>query len=159
MKAILFILTKKTIKKQDSFCIKVSLTHNTSVQQVPQLPISQQTTPYSVVPSFSKNISTSDKDQANGKHSVNYHPSPFGFISRIPRISIAFLAQFLFSEILLNFPWKPPWLEKFPKSMVFRFLENASVSQKIESKQFYSCYPQAKLFPRFLSSPPRQRVI
>ena len=38
--------------------------------------------------------------------------------------------------------------------MMSKLLENAFVSQKIESTHFYSC-PQAKLSPRFLTYSPR----
>ena len=47
-------------------------------------------------------------------------------------------------------PYIPPWLQKRFKLMVLRLLENRLVNQKIEP--VYSC-PQAKLSPRFLSSP------
>ena len=40
----------------------------------------------------------------------------------------------------------------------FKITGNTSVSQKIESINFYSC-PKAKLSPRFLSLSPRQKEI
>ena len=38
-----------------------------------------------------------------------------------------------------------PWLYKIFKSMIFRLLEKAFATQKIESRHFYSC-PQEKNF-------------
>ena len=44
---------------------------------------------------------------------------------------------------------------KIFKFIGFRSLENAFVSQKIESRHFYSC-PHDKILPRFLILPPSQ---
>ena len=45
---------------------------------------------------------------------------------------------------------RPVTVGEKSKNMVFRLLENAFVSQKIESKHFYSC----KILPQVQSSPP-----
>ena len=75
------------------------------------------------------------------KHTIDYHP-------------------YLFPEYILNFfsnSISHYSLGSF-KSIVLRLLENSFASQKTESVHFYS-FPQAKLSPRFLSSPPRQKEI
>ena len=69
------------------------------------------------------------------------------------------LGLFLCPENLLNFfsnLYIPPCLRIILKLMVVRLLENAFVSQKIESIPYYLC-PQAKLSPRFLSLPLRKK--
>ena len=90
------------------------------------------------------------------EYTVNYHPSPSEFTSRIhPLIFLWTPKGFVFPEYFLNFfsnLYTPPWLLQSFKCMVLRLLENTFVSHKIESVYFYP-RPQAKLFPMFLSSP------
>ena len=89
------------------------------------------------------------------EHAVDYHPSPSEFTSRIhPLIFLCTPKGFILQNIswffsqtsLSHHDWK-----KCFKFMVLRLLENTFVSQRIESVHFYSC-PQARPFPRFLSS-------
>ena len=72
------------------------------------------------------------------KHTVDYHPSSSEFTSRIhPLIFLWTLKGFIFSpECFLNFfsnLYFVPWQWKSFKFMVLRLLENAFVSQKVES--------------------------
>ena len=67
------------MKIQTGSTFKFSLTPNTSVQQVLS-PLFQTALP------FSKNTSTPQppgQDQQNGKHRVNFHPTPLTLISGI----------------------------------------------------------------------------
>ena len=72
-----------------------------------------------------------------------------------------YLLNYLSLECLLIFLsnlYILQWLEKSFKFMVFRLLKNAFSSQKIKSRQFYSCLsPFVKLSRRRLSSLPRLR--
>ena len=91
------------------------------------------------------------------EHTADYHPSPSELTSRIhPLIFLRTPKGFIFSpEYFLNFfsnLYITPWLRKNFKFMVLRLLENAFVSQKIESVHFYFI-PYANIFPRFLSLP------
>ena len=90
------------------------------------------------------------------EHAVNYHPSPSESTSRIHLIFLLTPKGFIFSPeyflIFFSNLYIAPWLQKIFKFMVLRLLENAFVSQKIESVHFYLC-PQAKISPRFLSLP------
>ena len=91
------------------------------------------------------------------KHTVNYNPSPSQLTSRIHPLIVlctpkGFISPESFSNFFLNLHI-PPWLQK-----CFKFMANTFVSQKIKSVHFYS-YPQAKLSPRVLSLPPRQKEI
>ena len=94
------------------------------------------------------------------KHTVDYHPSPPQLISRThPLIFLLTSKGFISPESFLNFFLNlgiPPWLQRTFKFLVLRLLANTFVSQKIESVHFYWC-TQAKLFPRFLWLPPRQK--
>ena len=96
------------------------------------------------------------------KHTVNYQPSPSQLISRVlplifPWTPKGFISPEYFLDFFLNL-YIPKWLRKSFKFIVLRLLANTSVSQKIESINFYSC-PKAKLSPRFLSLSPRQKEI
>ena len=88
------------------------------------------------------------------EHIVNYHPSPSEFTSSIHPLIFLWTPKGLISpEYFLNFfsnLYIPPGLQKSIKFMVLQLLENAFVSQKIESVYLW---PQTKLSPRFLSSP------
>ena len=90
------------------------------------------------------------------EHTVHYHNSPSELTSRMHPLMFLWTPKgFISPECFLNFfsnLFIPPWLQKNFKFMGLRLLENTFVSQKIESVRFYSC-PQAKLYPRFLSSP------
>ena len=90
------------------------------------------------------------------EHIVNYHPSPSELTSRIhPLIFLWTPEGYISPEYLLNFfsnLFTPPWFRKSFKFMVLRLLENIFVSQKLNLFIFFSC-PQAKFFPKFLSSP------
>ena len=90
------------------------------------------------------------------EHTVDYHPSPSELTSRIhPLIFLWTPRGFISPEYLLNFfsnLFTPQWLRKSFESIVLRSLENRFVSQKIKYVHFYSRL-QAKLSPRFLSSP------
>ena len=96
------------------------------------------------------------------KHAVNYHLSPSQLISRIhPLIFPWTLKVFISPESFLKFflnLYIPSWWRKSFKFIVLRLLANTFVSQKIESVHFYLC-TQAKISPRFLSLPPRQKEI
>ena len=85
------------------------------------------------------------------EHTVDYHPSPSEFTSRIhPLIFLWTPKEFISPEYFLNFfsnLYIPPWLQESFKFMVLRLLENTFVSQKTEF------VPQAKLSPWFLSLP------
>ena len=85
------------------------------------------------------------------EHTIDCHPSPSEFTSRIhPLIFLWTPKGFISPEYFLNFfsnLYIPPWLQESFKFMVLRLLENTFVSQKTEF------VPQAKLSPRFLSSP------
>ena len=68
-------------------------------------------------------------------------------------LSPEYLSNFL-SELYTRL-----WLGKIFRFMLLRLLGNAFATQKIESRHFYSCPPQAKFFHRFLSSLLRHREI
>ena len=91
------------------------------------------------------------------EHTVDYHPSPSEFTSWIhPLIFLWTPKEFISAEYFLNFfsnLYIPPWLQESFKFMVLRLLENTFVSQKTEF------VPQAKLSPRFLSSPLQAKEI
>ena len=80
---------------------------------------------------------------------VDYHPTPSGLVT----LNLKDPPSHIYSQYLFQLFVKPVYYitvgEKF-KNMVFRLLENAFVSQKIESKHFYSC----KIVPQVQSSPP-----
>ena len=88
------------------------------------------------------------------EHTVDYHPSPSEFTSRIHSGLFLWTPKgFISPEYFLNFLsnlYIPPWLQKSFKFMVLRLLENTFVSQKIESVYSWS---QAKLSSKFLPSP------
>ena len=65
-KLFFFVYQKKKKKKSRPALHEFFSTPNTSVQQVPQSPISKAMPPYLTVPSSSKN-QPPDKDQQNGK--------------------------------------------------------------------------------------------
>ena len=69
------------------------------------------------------------------KHTVDYHPSPSEWTSRIHSLVFLWTPKGLISpEYFLNFFSKlyiPPWLDKSFKFMVLRLLANTFVSQKI----------------------------
>ena len=75
------------------------------------------------------------------KHTIDYHPYLF------PEYFLNFFSNSISHYSLGSF-----------KFIVLRLLENSFASQKTESVHFYSC-PQAKLSPRFLSSPPSRRKL
>ena len=85
------------------------------------------------------------------EHTVDYHPSPSEFTSRIhPLIFLWIPKGFISPEYFLNFfsnLYIPIWLQESFTFMVLRLLKNTFVSQKTEVA------PQAKLSRRFLSSP------
>ena len=77
--------------------------------------------------------------------SVNYQASPSGLTSHI---SVSPLGFYLTPENWLNFLpdlYVPSWLGKFFKFMVFKLLENAFASQKIESWHFHSCFSRQNI--------------
>ena len=88
---------------------------------------------------FWKLYQPSGQDQQNGKHTVNYHPSPSELISRIqPLIFLWTPKGFISPEYFLNFflnLYNPPWLQKSSKLIVSRLLQ-VQLSQKIESVHF-----------------------
>ena len=90
------------------------------------------------------------------KYTVDYHASPSELTSRTHPLIFPWTPRVLYSlQNILNFfsnLYIAPWLQKMLKFMVFRLLENAFVSQKIESVHFY-LYPQAKISPKFLLLP------
>ena len=71
------------------------------------------------------------------KHTVDYHPSPSEFTSRIHLLIFLWTPKgFISPEHCWNFfsnLYIPSWLQKIFKFMVLRLLENTFVSQKIES--------------------------
>ena len=75
------------------------------------------------------------------KYTFDYHPSPSQFVSRIHPLIFPWTPKgFFFPESFLNFflnLYVPPWLWKSFKLIVLRLLANISVSQKIESVNFY----------------------
>ena len=131
---------------------------------MPQFLISKSTFPFSVAPSFSKNIEIPGQDQQNGKRTQRLITKTVLQDNLKDTSSHSFINSFglyLSPEYLSDFLSKlyvPPWLGKSFKFVVFRLLKNGFASQKIESTHFYS-YTQAKLSPRFLQSSPRQRKI
>ena len=97
------------------------------------------------------------------EHTVDNYPSPLGLTSRIRSLifwctSEGFISPTkTFVEFSLKFVY-PAMVEKTFKFIVFRFLENAFVSQKLESISFYSC-PRSKNVPQVLIITPIQREI
>ena len=83
------------------------------------------------------------------EHTVDYHPSPSEFTSRIDPLIFLWISKgFISPEFFLNFFSKlhtPPWLQKHFKLMVLRLLENTFVSQKICS---FLLIPPSKTFPQ-----------
>ena len=80
---------------------------------------------------------------------VDYHPTPPGLVT----LNLKDPPSHIYSQYLFQLSVKPVYYIKVgekSKNMVFRLLENAFVSQKIESKHFYSC----KILPQVQSSPP-----
>ena len=82
--------------------------------------------------------------------------SPEGYIhySNFYKDSLGFYPS---TEYLLNFLWNlyiPPWLGKTLKFTVYRYLKNAFVGQKIESRYFYSGHPRQNNSQGSSSSPP-----
>ena len=68
------------------------------------------------------------------EHTVDYHPSPSEFTSRIRCLIFLWIPKgFISPEYFLIFFWNlyiPPWLQSCFKFMVLRLLENTFVSQK-----------------------------
>ena len=106
----------------------------------------------------------------SGKYRVKIHSETCMWrhnnIQTCSNISINLFELYLSPYFLLNFLsnlYIPPWLRKFFKFMVFKFLENTLASQNIDSRHFYSCShplpiaPAVKTLPQVLSSPLRQR--
>ena len=98
--------------------------------------------------------------QMVNEHTVDYHPSPSELTSRIyPLIFLWTPEGFIPLEYFLNFfsnLYIPPWLGKSFKFMVLRLMENAFVTQNIESVHFY-LWPLTKFSLRFpLLHPPLQ---
>ena len=100
----------------------------------------------------------SGQNQQNGKRTYcQLPPQSFriNFKDTPPYISMDSYEVYILSRIFFYFfsnLYIAPWLQKGYKFMVLRLLENAFVSQKIESVHLYLC-PQANIFPRFLSLP------
>ena len=114
------------------------------------------------------------------KHTVDYHPSPLRLTSTIHPLIILWTREGFTDPSkywrknenvelkykMLSFFSKPylTIIGKILKFILFRLLENAFVSQKIESIHFYSWPPPplpAKLSTRFLSyyNSPRQNFL
>ena len=104
---------------------------------------------------FWKLYQPSGQHQQNGKHTVNYHPSPSELISRIqPLIFLWTPKGFISPEYFLNFflnLYNPPWLQKNSELIVSRLLQ-IQLSQKIESVRFYLC-PKQNSLPGFYHYP------
>ena len=134
--------SRESNKRADRLCMKFSLTLNTSVQRCLYLLFQNQCP---ILFRINKMVN---------KHTVDYHPSPSEFTSRINLLIFLWTPKgFISPEHFWNFfsnLYIPSWLQKSFKFMVLRLLENTFVSQKIESVYWW---PQAKLSPRFLSSP------
>ena len=93
------------------------------------------------------------------QHTADYQISPSEVTSH-PLIFLWTYKGYISAEyVLIFFPnlYIPWWLWKSFKFMVLKLLENTFASQKNGSVHFYSC-PQAKLSPRFLSSPGRWKL-
>ena len=76
------------------------------------------------------------------RHTVNCHPSPLQFISRIHSLIFLWIPKEFISPVFI----------------VLRLVANTFASQKFESVHFYSC-PQEKPSRRFWLLPPRQKKI
>ena len=142
-----------------------SSTPNTSVQQVPQLPIFLINTPLILkLPLFQWIFQPSGQDQENGKRTCCWLPPRYFRINLKDTsfyIAVCLLRFYLSLEFLLSFfsnLYIPPWLGKIFKFVVFRLLENAFASQKIESRHFFSCprhnSPPVLCHPHTDSPPP-----
>ena len=127
---------------------------------MPQSPISKSKVPFFAAPSFQEHL----KIQVRINKMVNQQCQlpPYSFRINLndtsSHIPIDLLGLYLVAEYLSNILSKlyiPPLLGRVFTFMLFRLLENAFASQKIESRNFYSCTRQVK----FLSSPPRKREI
>ena len=158
-----FLSTKN--KKADRLYMKFSSTSNTNVQRYLYLyPLFQNQSSHFLLPIFSENYLNAQVriNKMVNKHTVDYHPHPSQLISWIhPLIFLWSPKGFISPKPFLNFflnLYIPLCLWKGFKFIVLRLRANTFVNQKIESVHFYSC-PQAKLSPRFLSSPIRQKEV
>ena len=108
------------------------------------IPFSKSTPPFSVATSFSKNILQVRINKILNECTFDYHPSLSGVTLRIHSIFRMYT---------------PAWLGNIFKFMVLRLLENAFVSQKIESVRFYLC-PISKNVPQALiiTTPGRRKL-
>ena len=156
-----FFVTKKVIKKQTGSEWNF-LQPLIPVCRGAYIPYFKMNPPISCCPLFSENyLNTQVRiNKMINKHTVNYHPSPSQWISRIhPLIFLWTPKGFISPESFLNFflnLYIPPWLRKSFKFIVLRLLANTFVSQKIESAHFYSCF-QAKFSPGFYHYHPGRR--
>ena len=154
VKNAIFFVTKKVIKKQTGSNWNF-LQPPIPVYRDTYIPYSKSIPPFSIACLFWKLSQCSGQNQQNGKHTVNYHPSPSQLISRIhPLIFLwtpkGFISPESFLIFFLNL-YIPLWLWKSFKFILLRLLVNTFVNQKIESVHFYSC-PQATLPQVFIST-------